>query len=760
MMHALVTEWRRAWGQGDLPWSATDHYPDELEAKLHETGIKAFMIAKTDGLSRALHPLNKWQYAQKHLDNILPTVYGKESPFQKSTGAQEPGHAKPAGGDVVLSKAARADELAKSAHAALKRASKLTSPVNKEAREKEVAAAAAAFREAMTIHPRWAIEGVDEKNPWAVAAARKARADLWSGIGEFEKARAEHHEALAKIGSQLDAKSYIQMLIGDLYKQEQNWAKAEEFYLAAQKTGLYGDRKVLVPRHLEEVRKLMVESGGLKIAGVFGDHMVLQCQAKVPVWGEGVPGGAVTVCFNGQIKTTSVDADRKWIVRLDEMEANQTPQEMTISAANEKVKFRDVLIGEVWLGSGQSNMAGKTVSYAKNDAPLAKMAEQSIPTLRLYRGGKWTSATPEVSRDFSALMFAFGVRLHSELGQPVGMIVAAVGGTPSGDWVTAEMLEADQPYQAAVKRQMERAAGDANFNQAMKKHEEALAAWKKSVEDAEKAGQKVDPTNKPQPPLRPGESRGKIGGLYEKHIHPIVGFGIRGVLWDQGEQGTGIEKIYNDTVTPALIQGWRTDWGQGEFPFLYVQKQSGGGCAWNPEDPVTAQADKFQPLPAKPPHISAGIWKELHIRIGRASNTAMVTCTDLGGGIHPPNKSGYGTRAAQVALGFVYKRPLEYQGPTYASHVVEGSAIRVRFDHVGQGLAAAHSETLQGFMIAGEDKVFHWADAVIDGDSVVLRSPAVSQPASARYAWSEQFPWANLFNKDGLPALTFRTDNW
>jgi len=762
-MHALVTSWRKAWGQGDLPWSATDHYPDELEPNLKELGLPHFMIAKTDGLSRALHPLNKWNYAQKHVENILPQVYGIMPSFKQPQGAVAPGKAKPAQEETVSNQAdaniSRADKLAKSAQDALQRASKLTSPVQKDAREKEIAKAAAATRELMSINPQWAIEGIDEKNPWAVIAGRKARADLWGGIGEFELARKEYHDALAKSGSQLDAKSYVQMLIGDLYKQEQNWAKAEEFYLAAQKTGLFGDRKVLVPRRLEELKKLKSESLSLKLAPIFGDHMVLQCQAKVPVWGSGVSGKSVTVTFNGQNKTAQVDTNGKWIVRLDEMEANNTPQEMTISIADEKIVFRDILIGEVWLGSGQSNMAGKVSAYTKGDPHLAQMAQQTLPTLRVFHGGKWIAAQPEMNPNFSALMFAFGLRLQAELKQPVGLMVAAVGGTPSGDWVTEEMLLANEPYQAAVQRQKAK-MDEEKFNRSLRQYEQKLADWENTVAEAKKLGKKIDPASKPLAPLRPGESRNKLGQLYEKHIRPFVGYGIRGVLWDQGEQGTGIESIQNDIVTPALIKGWRKDWNQGEFPFLFVQKQSGGGCAWDANDPVTEKADKFAPLPVKPPHISDGIWKELHIRIGKAPNSAMITSTDLGGGIHPPNKSGYGSRAARVALSFVYKQPIAYQGPTYDSHTIEGETIRVRFQHVGKGLAAAHSNKLQGFMIAGEDKLFHWADAVIEGDSVILRSPQVPKPVSARYAWSEQFPWANLFNKDGLPALTFRTDNW
>jgi sialate O-acetylesterase len=207
----------------------------------------------------------------------------------------------------------------------------------------------------------------------------------------------------------------------------------------------------------------------------------------------------------------------------------------------------------------------------------------------------------------------------------------------------------------------------------------------------------------------------------------------------------------------ALIRGWRNTWGQGDFPFLYVQKPSGGGCAWDTQDPVTRMADPFGPQPANPSKDTDGLYRELHIRIMQHPNTAMVTASDLGSSVHPPNKSGYGHRACRVALGFVYGRNVELYGPIYDSHAVEGNTIRIRFTHVGKGLAFQHGDTLQGFEIAGAEGVYHWADAKIDGDTVVVSSEAVEKPVYARYGWSRNHTWANLFNKDGLPALTFRT---
>jgi sialate O-acetylesterase len=240
----------------------------------------------------------------------------------------------------------------------------------------------------------------------------------------------------------------------------------------------------------------------------------------------------------------------------------------------------------------------------------------------------------------------------------------------------------------------------------------------------------------------------------------MMPFGIRGVLWDQGESGTAITGVDQYTLMGALIRGWRKEWGQGDFPFLYVQKPSGGGCAYDQKDPVTNKANAFAALPANPPATQAGLYRETHIRIMKYPNTAMVISTDLGPGIHPTNKSGYGARSARVALGMVYGKRVEYYGPLYDSHQTDGNKVSVRFSHAGGGLMYQHGDKVQGFAIAGEDKVFHWADAKIEGDVVVLTCDKVPKPVAVRYAWGDTHPWANLFNKDGLPAITFRTDGW
>lgn len=494
----------------------------------------------------------------------------------------------------------------------------------------------------------------------------------------------------------------------------------------------------------------------VKVPSIFSDHMVLQRDMKVPVWGTAAPGEKVTVKFRDQEKAATPGEDGKWKLVLDPL-AVGGPDELIIRGAN-TVTVKDVLVGEVWIGSGQSNMAGGAGRYARQDEVLAKSIEAApYPKLRLLKGGKaprWQEATGENVGRFSALLFAFGLRLYQELDVPVGLMVGAVGGTPSGRWLPLEAIEADAACQAAIKEFTARHSED----DLRKRHDARMARWEKVAEAAKKAGKRVP--RKPGAFQKPGDLADRaIGSLYSRFIRPLIPYGIRGVLWDQGESGTRVQELDQYTVMGALIRGWRKEWGQGDFAFIYVQKPSGGGCAWDASgDAVTKLADKFAALPARPP--KDGAYREIHTRIMAYPNTAMATSIDLGPGVHPINKSGYGARACRVALGMVYGKNVAICGPTYKSHKVEGNAIRIALANVGQGLAVCHTDKLQGFAIAGEDRVFHWADAKIDGDGVVVSNAKVAKPVAVRYGWSRRRAWANLFNKDGLPALSFRTDRW
>ncbi len=491
----------------------------------------------------------------------------------------------------------------------------------------------------------------------------------------------------------------------------------------------------------------------VKLPPVFSEHMVLQRDIVLPVWGTASPDEEVTVAIAGQTKTTKADAQGKWRVKLDALKVGD-PLTLTVKGKN-TITLNDVLVGEVWVGSGQSNMDGRVGGYSKGDEVLAGLATKTFPQIRhINSRGVWQLATPQNSGGFGALLYPFGIRLHEELKVPVGLMLGAVGGTPSGYWLSEEMYQSD----AACKEVVAQFAKTYQFEALLKKYPEELAAWEKATEAARKDNKPAP--RKPAPPGKAGETStgAKIGNLFEANIRGFVGYGIRGVLWDQGESGTAIVGVDQYTLMGALIRGWRKDWAQGEFPFLYIQKPSGNGCAWDTANPVTKNASAFAPLPAVVP--TDGGYREVHIRIQRYPNTALVTASDLGSGIHPTNKSGYGARASQVALGMVYGQKVETQGPLFASHAIEGGKVRLKFTHVGQGLSARHSEKLQGFAIAGEDKKFVWADAVIEGDSVIVSSATVAKPAAVRYAWANAFPWANLFNKDGLPAQTFRTDDW
>lgn len=486
---------------------------------------------------------------------------------------------------------------------------------------------------------------------------------------------------------------------------------------------------------------------------LFSDHAVFQQGMSVPVWGTAASGEDVTVEFAGQKKTAKAGPDGKWMARLDAMQASAEPRLLKISGADSSVTVSNVLVGEVWVGSGQSNMAGSGGSYEKADDVLAGLiATGPYPALRIAgSGGKWRMSTPDEVKKHSALLFSFGQPLQRELNVPVGLLVGAVGGTPSGFWLSQEAYEADPACKDAIANY----AKTYDYDAAVRKYEADLEKWKKADAEAKARDGKGAP-GQPQKPMKAGECRGKVGNLYEKFIRPYIPYAIRGVLWDQGESMTAIQGLDQYTMMGALIRGWRKEWGQGDFPFLHVQKPSGGGSAWDAKDPVTIKADKFVPPPAQVPAL--GKYRESHIHIATYPNAPIVTASDLGSGIHPPNKSGYGARAARVALGAVYGRPVEYYGPLYKSCEFRDGKAVVHFTHVGQGLAVRDGEKLQGFAIAGDDKKFVWADAAIQGDTVVVSSAAVTAPVAVRYACADAHPWANLFNKDGLPALSFHTD--
>jgi sialate O-acetylesterase len=297
--------------------------------------------------------------------------------------------------------------------------------------------------------------------------------------------------------------------------------------------------------------------------------------------------------------------------------------------------------------------------------------------------------------------------------------------------------------------------------------------YKGLFRDAETAGNvtggvvplkdEVVPKEPTEPPGRDFPGSPGCGEYYTRFIAPVVPFAIRGAIWDQGESGTGLKDISLPTLVSAMVGSWRKAWG-ADFPFFFVQKPSGGGWNWLPG----RTDDKGQPvprpaLPASPQQVfklEQAPGRLAFHDMERIPNSDMAIAMDLNDGLHPFDKIPYAQRVYRLALARAYGRPVEGRGPTLQSHAIEGERVRLVFKHVGAGLEARGGEPLQGFMIAGEGRVFHWAEAQIEGDAVLVSSPAVPQPAAVRYAWAESPSWANLFNKDGVPALPFRTDDW
>ncbi|NNE93061.1 MAG: hypothetical protein HKN23_15555 [Verrucomicrobiales bacterium] len=506
-------------------------------------------------------------------------------------------------------------------------------------------------------------------------------------------------------------------------------------------------------------------SGALALepASHFSDHLVLQRGMDVPVWGTAAPNSEVTVAFADQTVTAKADADGNWRATLKPMKASAQSRVMTISGGGKEVKINDALVGDVWVGSGQSNMAGRVASYAKNDPTLAALVDKApYPSIRLMNGGPkpiWETATAESVPRFSAILFAFGERLHRDLDVPIGLIVGAVGGTPSGYWMPPEIFESS----AKCKADITAFAKTWDRKKAQQQVEAKIAAWEKAAEKAKADGKKPRGRKPAATIIEPGQSTrgGKIGGLFDRFIRSSVGYAIRGVLWDQGESGTGVLGLDQHTSMSELIRGWRELWDQDEFPFLFVQKPSGLGNAFSNDDPITREADAFSNRPASPPATPGGEGRFLYTRLMLDNpNAWMVPAIDLGATVHPKNKWGYGNRAAEIAMQKVYEKDgVQAYGPIYQSHSIDGNKVTVKFTEVGDGLVVKHSEQLQGFALAGQDGAWHWADAKISGkDTVELSSEAVSTPKHACFAWAKNRTWANLFNKNGLPALAFTTE--
>ncbi len=493
-------------------------------------------------------------------------------------------------------------------------------------------------------------------------------------------------------------------------------------------------------------------SADVRLPNVFGDHMVLQRHKAIPIWGYADPGELVSVTLNGHERRTVAADDGKWRVDLPAMDAGG-PHRVTVKG-NNFVVFDDVLIGEVWVCSGQSNMDWR-VHQSNN--PEAEIAAANYPQIRSFRAervvalepqddvpGAWTVCSPETVGQYTAVGYYFVRELHKELGVPFGMLHTAWGGTPAEAWTTRETLATDPMLQPIVEK-WDRIRE--SYPERKKKYEEEIAEWKKKAEAAKADGKDVPA--KPKPPLDASKHPHYSGGLYNAMIHPLVPYAIRGAIWYQGESNAPRAYQYR-TLFPAMIQDWREAWGQGSFPFLFVQLAN-----WQ----------------ARKPEPGGSYWAELReaqLRTLAWPNTGMAVIIDIGeaNDIHPRNKQDVGKRLALAALHKAYGRELVYSSPLYRSHEIKDGKVILTFEHVGEGLkvktgdALASDGKLEGFAIAGEDKQFVWADAeILEPNKVAVSSSKVSDPVAVRYAWADN-PACNLYNSAALPASPFRTDDW
>ncbi len=481
----------------------------------------------------------------------------------------------------------------------------------------------------------------------------------------------------------------------------------------------------------------------ITFAPLFRDGAVLQRDQPLVVWGEAAAGEKVEITFRSQDATVITRADGRWQATLKAEPASPVPSELTASGAN-TVTVRNVLVGDVWLCSGQSNM----VFLVRNAANAeSEMAAARFPLIRQFKvpnvvaekpaaevGGSWVACTPETVGAFSAVAYYFARELHQKSGVPIGLVTSAWGGTQIEGWMSDATLRADPAWPEIKARWEQTLAG---YPAAMAAHEQALAKWQAGAAAAKGAG-KSSARSKPRAPEGPG-SRWMPAGIYHAMIAPLVPYALRGVIWYQGETNAPRHTEYASLFT-GMIQQWRSDFGQ-PLPFYFVQLA-------NFENREGNEGDGWAYL------------REAQARALKLPATGMAVTIDVGDpkNIHPTNKQEVGRRLALHARKQLYGEKIETDGPVFTGAKREGTALRVTFSHAsGLKLEPAKDDGRVSFEIAGADKKFVPAEARVDGNAVIVSAAAVPEPVAVRYAWRNS-PDARLYNRAGLPAAPFRSD--
>lgn len=495
---------------------------------------------------------------------------------------------------------------------------------------------------------------------------------------------------------------------------------------------------------------------------IFSDNMVLQQGTDIVVWGTAGPGESVEVKVTRQAPgsasqaASAVTADKggRWTVKVPKQPAG-TGYTVSVKGTN-AVEFKNVAVGEVWVCSGQSNMEW-SVNISETPEKVKEGAKN--PNLRLFtvqkrtapypikdqndlkHFTKWTESAPDTIGNFSAVAYHFGQKLQKELGVPVGLIHTSWGGTPAQAWASIEALDAqpDLKYYADAARAAQKAYDAYDPKKAEADYEKALEKWKDVAAKAKADGKPV-----PKEPAKPGATPPALGPgtpavLYNAMIYPLLNYKVKGAIWYQGESNAGKAYEYRN-LFPTMIKDWRARFAC-ELPFMLVQLApfKGGASGVDYAELRDAQLFAAKTLP----------------------KTGIAVITDIGNenDIHPKPKQPVGERLALAALGIEYGKKLEYYGPVLKEVKYGSGAATLTFTHVGGGLVAKDGD-LVGFTIAGQDGKFYPAKATIQGETVVLSSEQVPDPAAVRYGWVNfAKPTLNFFNKDGLPATPFRTDD-
>ena len=483
-------------------------------------------------------------------------------------------------------------------------------------------------------------------------------------------------------------------------------------------------------------------SAQVKPSALFGDHMVLQSGMDVPVWGTASPGEVVKIRIEEQSAQATAGPDGRWTAHLHSLKAGG-PWTMHIEGKN-KIDVQDVLVGEVWLATGQSNMvftvSKKLYPWAGMKDEEKEIAAADYPKIRVFTmaarksyepqsdaQGEWKVCSPQTVADFSAVGYTFARQLQQRLNLPVGIVTVAYGGSTAEAWLPRPVIAADEQLRPRLEK----------FDAAVSFYKSHPAA---TTEDAPAAPATINAGAAKKGPMKdPVEDQHQPTVLFNGMLQAAVPYAVRGVLWYQGESIVGGKEgvaLYPHTME-TLVKQWRQLWGREDLPFLSVQLAGLKNVSNNPL--VREQQAKILSLP----------------------HTGQAVALDLGDptNVHPKDKAPLGERLARLALSDVYGWKIEGSGPRYASMQVDGSHIRIHFTHVGQGLEA-HGDALHGLVIAGADQHFVEAEAKIEGDTIVVQSAQVAAPVAVRYAWENYPVTSNLYNHDGLPAAPFRTDAW